>query len=133
MMLLHDRASTTRALTSDLDPKLRALLERRVASLVTPHGDLTDWTEFLIVQPGDTEAEIVFQLGFSPMFDPLSGARFGDLAFEPGWDWLILNAGFFEMIVTFGSTFAYILLIEDTDGVSPDLLALCRRYAGGRP
>lgn len=32
------------------------------------------------------------------------------------------------MIVTFGSAFAYVLIVPDVDGVPADLIALCRRY-----
>lgn len=127
MLHLHDRASMQRALS---DPALAGLLAPRVAALITPYGDLTDWTEFLIVQPGDTEDDIVSAIGFSPLIEPIDGKRYGEPGFAPGWDHISHRDGWYELVVTFGSTFAYVLLIEDTEGVPADLLALCRDYTG---
>jgi hypothetical protein len=118
-----------RALASNLDPQLHNLLSIRIAALVTEDGNLTDWTEYLIVEPGDTEGEIIRHVGFTPLIEPIEGARFRGAGFLPHWDWLADHDGIFEMIVTFGSTFAYVLLIRDAAGVPSDLLALCRRYA----
>ena len=131
MLHIHHRATMARALTLDLDPQLRSLLAARIAALVTADYDLTDDTEYLIVEPGDTEADIIRHVGFSPLVEPIDGARFGSAGFHPFWDWLGGHAGWYEMIVTFGSTFAYVLFIRDADGVNSDLLALCRHYAGG--
>jgi hypothetical protein len=129
MIYLPDRGSLARALSLGLAPDLHRLLAARIAALVTPYGDLTDYTEFLIVEPGDSENDIVRHVGFSPLFEPYENIRFGEPGFHPGgWDRLADHGGWFEMIVTFGSTFAYILLIQDTDGVIPELRRLCRRY-----
>ncbi len=130
MMLLHDRATMAHALTLELEPRLHTLLQARVAALTTAEYDLTDYTEFLIVEPGDSEADIIREVGFSPLVSPIDGARFGEAEFQPHWDWLGQHYGWFEMVVTFGSTFAYILLIQDDEDALPDLLMLCRRYAG---
>lgn len=131
MLHLYDRATMARAFTLDLDAQLRALLAARIAALVTVDLDLTDCTEYLIVEPGDTEADIIRHVGFSPLVEPIDGARFGCDGFHPPWDWLGGHAGWYEMIVTFGSTFAYVLFIRAADGVDPGLLTMCRRYAGG--
>ena len=132
MLHLYDRATMARALTLDLDAQLRTLLAARIAALVTAEHDLTNDTEYLIVEPGDTEADIIRHLGFTPLVEPIEGARFDSAGFHPPWDWLADHAGWYEMIVTFGSTFAYVLFIRDADGVDPELLALCRHYTGGR-
>lgn len=128
MVYLYDRATMARALTLDLDPQLRTLLAARIAAFVTVDYDLTDCTEYLIVEPGDTEADIIRHVGFSPLVEPIDGIRFGIAGFHPFWDWLGGHAGWYEMVVTFGSTFAYVLFIRDADGVNSDLLTMCRRY-----
>jgi hypothetical protein len=127
MLTAYDRGSMARILTLDLEPRLHALLERRFASLQTPYGDLTDWTEFLLVEPGDREADIVREVGFSPLVDT-EGARFGTARFEPFWDYLGWEDGYYTLDISFGSTFAYVLLITDMDGTLPELRCLCRRY-----
>ena len=126
-MHLYDRVTMAHALTLDLDRQLRALLTSRIEAL---GEELIDWTEFLIVQPGDTEADIVCHVGFSPLVEPFDGVLYGEPSFQPsGWDLLLAHGGWFEMIVTFGSTFAYILLIKDEEGLPHGLRAMCRSYA----
>lgn len=126
MIHLYDRATILSATTLDLDPDLRPVLTARIAALDTSDGDLTDYTEFLVVERADAEADIVLTLGFSPLIDPITGARFGMPDFAPGWDHLADHGEWFEMIVTFGSTFAYVLLIEAR---TDDLGNLCRAFA----
>ena len=84
----------------------------------------------VIIQPGDTEADIILHLGQSPLVEPIDGARFGTPGFHPHWAWLSDHGGWFEMILTYGSTFANVLFIEDAEGVEPELLAMCRCHAG---
>lgn len=128
MLHLYDRATMARASIMPFDDCLYRLLKERIDALVTDAHDLTDSTEFLILQPGDTEADIVRHVGFSPLVEPIEGHRFGSIGFQPFWDWLADRGGYFEMIVTFGSIFAYILLIPDRDDILTDLRAICRRY-----
>lgn len=129
MMHLYDRATIARALTLDLDPQLRGLLTARLASLVTADYDLTDCTEYLILDLGDDESDIVCAAGFSPLVEPIDGIRFGRNGFYPFWDWLIDHGGWFEMTVSFGSTFAYILFIRRNISMPHDLMVLCEEYA----
>lgn len=129
MLHLYDRATMARALRLDLDPQLRRLLAQRIGSLAE---ELIDWTEYLVVDPTfDSEADIVRQVGFSPLVDPIDGIRFGCAGFNPGHDWLQDHGGYFEMIITFGSTFAYVLLIRAQAEADPPLLRFCRLYAHG--
>ena len=129
MLYLYDRVAMERALTLPLDRRLHELLAQRIASLVTPDGDLSDWTEYLIVEKSDREADIVREIGLSPLFEPIDGIRYGEPCFRPHWDWLACHDGFFEMILTFGGTFAYVLFIEDHPDADPELLAMAREFA----
>ena len=128
MQHFYDRATMAHALTLNLDPRLHRLLSERIGAL---GDDLIDWTEYLVVEPGDSEDGIVCHIGISPLVDPMDGVRFGDPAFQPHWAWLSDHGGWFEMIFTFGSTFAYVLFIQDADGVNPSLRRLCRDQADG--
>jgi len=131
MLSLYDRASIQHALERDLDHRLHKLLSERVNALASPAGDLTELTHFLVIQPGDDEQDIIEEVGFSPLTDPIDGNRFPADTFHPWWDWLRDHGGWFEMIVTISNSgFAFVLLIEDAPGVDPYLLALCRSYAG---
>ena len=126
MLHIYDAPTMDAALASDIDPQLLALLSARKAAW----HHLIDDTEFFIVQPGDTEADIILHLGQSPLVEPMDGIRFGDDGFHPHWAWLSDHGGWFEMILTYGSTFANVLFIQDAEGVEPELLAMCRCHAG---
>ena len=126
MLHLYDRATMRDALDRRLEPQLHRLLTDRISALAI---DLIDYTEYLIIEPGDTEADIKRHIGFSPLVEAIDGARFGGPGFQPSWDWIGDHGSWFELIVTFGSTFAYVLFIQDAEGVIPDLLAMCKAYS----
>lgn len=129
MLLIHDRASLAHVLSLDLDPQLRQLLERRLAALVTPYGDLTDETEWAILQAGEGANDIEREFAFSPLIEPTEGARYGTAEFHPFWTHLAREDGHFVLTQSFGSAFAYILIIPDRPDVDPALLTLCREFA----
>lgn len=129
MLHLHDRASMAHALTLDLDPRLHDLLVEWGQSLTSGDHDLTDDTEILVIQPGDSEGDIIRCIGLSPLIEPIEGIRYGHTGFHAYWDWLADRGyGWFEMIVSFGSTFCCILLIQDEDGTLPELRRMCRDH-----
>jgi hypothetical protein len=127
MMHLYDRATMAHALTLELDTRLHSLLAQRIAALKTPKYDITDDTEFLIVQAGDTQADIVRHVGFSPLVEPIDGHRFGAERFYPWWDWLQRHDGWFELIVTFGSTLPTCCSSKTANARTPT----CSRCVGG--
>jgi hypothetical protein len=125
MLHLYDRATMAHALTLDLEPFLHRLLANRIGALTE---DLIDYTEYLVVQVGDTEEDIVRHIGLSPLVDPIDGGRFGQASFQPGFDWLKDHGGWFEMLITFGSTFAYMLFIEKLEQSPNELTLMCEIY-----
>ena len=127
MLSLYDTQSTEAALACPLQPALRKLLTDRIKD--TAASDLLELTHLLVVQPGDCEHDIADEICLTPLTNPLDGQRFGSPEFQPWWDYLEAHDGYFEMIITVGNSgFAFILLIEDADGVQPALLELCRTY-----
>lgn len=125
---LHDRASIAAAMGQPIDPALKTLLEARLNQAAK--ADLLDLTHILVILPGDTEAQVIAEIGFSPLVEPFDGARFGTAGFFPHWAWLHDLGGWYEMILTVGDTgFAFILLIERGLGAIPELSAMCAHYA----
>ena len=110
MILILDRPSAARALKRQLDQAVRAALEAEIALLTSGEHDLTDHTAILVVEPGDTEADVAREAGLSI---PLAG-----------WDHLSDRDGVWRAVITYGSTFATIILVPgDAD---PALLTLIR-------
>ncbi|OHD05230.1 hypothetical protein [Sphingopyxis sp. RIFCSPHIGHO2_12_FULL_65_19] len=126
MLHFYDRAGFARALTLDLEPNLHRLLAERIGAL---SEDLVDYTEYLVVHRGDTEADIIRHIGLSPLIEPMDSIRFGEPGFRQHWDWLAKHDGWFELIFTFGSTFAYVLFIENDGRTRTEILEMCRHHA----
>lgn len=108
------------------DPDLRSLVLGHLTT--AKENGLQDLTCIAVVEPHDSEAAIVGELGFSPLANPLSGKHFGDPDFNPAWDWLEVHRGWYELIFTVGDDgFAFILVVPKQGS---DVSAVCERYAG---
>lgn len=131
MIALHDRVSIEDALSSSLDCRLRVLIAACIKQEIRPTTyDLIDYTSIVVARAGDTERSIRRELGFSPLVNVFDGSRFGTAEFVPFWDVLHDHGGWFELIFTVGNDgFAFVLFVQDNEGVEPDLLALCRAHA----
>lgn len=127
MLHLHNRKTITEALTMDLEPALKTILSNSIQSL----GELVDYTEYVVLQEGDTESDLIDLIGITPTQDPLDNSNYGDADFVAHWDHLNRHGDWFEMIITCGWEFAYILLIKDSAETPANLLALCREYCSG--
>lgn len=110
------------------DPDLRSLV---LGHLTTARENgLLDLTCIAVVEPHDSEAAIVGELGFSPLANPLSETRIGDPDFSPAWDWLEVHRGWYELIFTVGDEgFAYILFVPAISEMSA-ITRACARTAG---
>lgn len=127
MKILSDLDAIARAAELDLSPRLHELLRARIAAL---GEELLATTTILLVGPGDSERDIVEALGYSPLVEPFEGIRFGEPGFHPGgFDFIVDHGGAYEISISFGSSAADLILVEDADGVDPALLALCRNYS----
>ncbi len=128
MLTITDGVSLARALRMPLDPGIKRLLRLRCKQL---GGDTTGQVRFVIFQPGDTLDQLDRQLSFSVFQNAGDGSRIGELDFTPGWEWIEDHGHFFELVFIFDdSGFAHVVLIENSQGVDPELLSLCRVYAG---
>jgi hypothetical protein len=124
---------TTTAVKSTLDlladNKLRSLLTERLEQLTNAWEDidLSDLTHFLIIQPGDTAADAERELGWSLLVNMVDGARFGQPAFTPSWEWIEDHGGWFEAVYIMSDDgFGISLFVQDHPDADPELLALCR-------
>jgi hypothetical protein len=129
MLSLFDRNSVELALSRPLSAELRGLLDDRLRQLAGDH-DAIDLTHIVLVEAGDTEADLVEEIGLTPLVNPSDGSRFGEPGFVAWWDWLSLHeSGFYELLICVGDTgFAYHLIIDPA--ANSELVAVCREYAG---
>lgn len=105
------------------EPTLRQLLIR-IARTATV-SDLWPVTCIVIIDPADGVEELEQLLGFDPVTGPLGEA---DGEFTPWWDWQENHPGYFEVLHTTGTEFAYFLLVPDTGPDRSGLAALCRGH-----
>ncbi|NYF33802.1 hypothetical protein [Sphingopyxis sp. JAI108] len=107
------------ALRAPLAPDLHDLIASRLHDAFA--CGLADLTHILVIQPEDTEAQILDAIGFSPLVSRMDGNRL-----QPDWDYIERHPGWHELIYTVGdSGFAFLVFVERADGVLPELLALC--------
>jgi len=83
MLSFPHRASLEGIADMALEPRLKALLTARIDRLATPCGDLVDMTHIVVVEPGDTEDDLLDEIGLSPLINPIDGARYGTPDFYP--------------------------------------------------
>ena len=130
MLNLPDRASIEAAMNQPLEPKLHSLLVDTWRRAEAP--ELLDLTHILVIQPGDTEEAICEAIGFSPLVHPIDAVRYPSVVFEPFWAALAEHLGYWELIHPVGNSgFAFIMLIEKSEGTWPELLEMCEHYDDG--
>lgn len=118
MKLIHHMADT-HGITDD------ALLV-----LITERHHLLDLAPIVIIEPGDTEEDIITTIGFSPLINRVDGARFPSPAFDPNSEYIAQYHGWYELVfVTSDDGAGVIMLIPERGDINADLLSLCRTYA----
>ena len=127
MLSIYDCASFEGAAARTTDPQLHGLITRHWSSAQA--RGLAELTHIVVIQRGDDETTVEAEIGFNPLVSPLDGTRYGTSNFQPHWAWLQDVGGWYEMIVTVGNSgFAFILLIDKSDGALPELRQLCEEY-----
>jgi hypothetical protein len=129
MITLRTAAAAQSTIELLADNQLRSLLTERFDQLTNAWEgiDLSDLTHFLILQPGDTAEDAERELGWSLLVNPVDGARFGDPAFTPSWEWIKDHGGWFEAVYILSDDgFGISLFVQDHPATDPELLALCR-------
>jgi len=116
MISIISRAAIQHASTTHPDSTLRSLLALRLGQLF-PVSDGPS-IRFLVFEAGDTLEALEADLGFTP------------IEVTPTWEWIEAHPGWFELAYVFSDDGeGAILFVSRADGVAPDLLALCNRWA----
>jgi hypothetical protein len=113
MQVLRDYES----IASVPDLHLRALLEKCVASLTTDFDeyDLDELVTFIVIEPGDSLAEIDTALGFPILTRP--------------FELLVDHADWYELVfIVSDDGYGIEVFISKASGVDPRLLSMCARH-----
>ncbi len=129
-MYIYDAEALELALSLPLDADLRRLLRERTDHLATLDQAIADTTYYLIVDASVTLADIVAELGWSPLID-LDGNMFGDDAFRPFHDFCADRGGWFEVIYAISNEAVVVLLVQDDNQVDPHVRLMCQGIITG--
>ena len=131
MLVLRD----PELVTSITDPDLRSLVEQRFEDICDGEEfDAYVHAYFIIIEPGDS-SEIIESESGCPILHNLCGqARFGDPEFRPCFECLEEHPTCYEMVFVPGDgDFGIVIFIPKTEGIDPELLAMCAEYAVPAP
>jgi hypothetical protein len=112
------------------DNKLRALVEKRINDLGGECFDADAMGYFLIVEPGDTFSALEKQLGFPMLCNRFTGIRFDAIGFTPSFEFVEEFPFCYDMVFIISDDgFGIEVFVSKEEGVQPDLLEMCRRFA----
>jgi hypothetical protein len=113
------------------DADIRGLVQRRFAEILA--GEAYDYDRhgyMIVVEAGDTPSGLEKESGCGILRNFFDDARFGDPEFTPSFEALEEHAGCYEMVFILNDEgFGIGIFIPKSEGVDPELLALCRAYA----
>lgn len=113
------------------DPAIRGPVERRFAEILA--GETYDYDRhgyMIAVEAGDTAEDLEEESGCRILRNFFDDARFGDPDFSPSFEALEEHAGCWEMVFILNDDgFGVAIFIPKSDGIDPELSALCRTYA----
>lgn len=111
MLSLPDAAAVESVLHRPLNKELRAILSTQLDQMVA--RGLADLTHLVVIQDGDSEADVIEACGWSPLVHPIDETRYGERDFTPYWAWLQDLGNWYEIIHPVGNSgFAYVFIIE---------------------
>jgi hypothetical protein len=111
------------------DTELQDLIRQRIAETADYVDHFSELVHFVVVRPGDHVATVDDALGFPVLVNRFDGVPFGHADFTPSWDALQEHAGWFELVYVTGDDGSGVtVFVSKTDGVSPELLSMCRRF-----
>jgi len=122
MLKLTDRAAVTAALIDrTLDPELRALIGLRAWQLDDVRRQpLGETVKFVVVQPGDTPAEIHSAVGFPITWDQ---------ADQPSFEWMHDHGRWFELAFVLTDDLGLLVFVADDPGTDTTLRFNCLAVA----
>jgi len=112
------------------DTELVGLISQRIEEASEYVERFSELVFFVVVAPGDGMESVATAIGFTPLVNRFNGTAYGCAGFTPSWDVLEEHAGFYELVYVFGDDGSGVtVLVSKSEGVSADLLSMCREFA----
>lgn len=109
---------------------IRTMVRQRINDLGGPAFDATELGYFLIVESGDTVEAISEQMGFPVLCNRITGIQWDQPGFTPSFEFVAEFPACFDLVFIFSDDgFGVELFVPKAEGVDPELLAMCQRYA----
>ena len=130
MLVLCDPSSIV-AIT---DPDLLSLIEQRFDEICDGEDFDPDLHgQFIVVDPGDSVEVLEKESGCPLLSSYVGNARYGDPDFKPVFEVLEEHETCYEIAFVPGADYGVLIYVPKTDGIAPELLALCEAYAVPAP
>ena len=123
------------ALDTIADRFLHRLIESRIANMTNGEDFDPDMHGFFVVMDtGDTIAEIETVFGTPLLRNGITGAEYGGPDFSPLFEYVGAHRSWYEIVVVPGDgDFGVVLFVPRHATIEPRLLALCAEYAVAEP
>lgn len=109
---------------------IRALVRERINDLGGDAFNADELGYFLVVEVGDTLEGINAQLGFDILSNRWTGLRYDHADFTPSFEFVEEFPSYYELLfILSDSGYGVSVVASKEDGIDPDLLAMCLRYA----
>ena len=130
MQILRDEEDFACALDSWPDQELVQLLRNRLAFYAEYEEPLAGLFKLILIEPGDTLADLDGELNGAFLINHYSGRRYGDLGFKPAFEVLEVYPGFYAMLLCEGDGgFGIEVIVPKSTDIDPRLLSLCAQHA----
>jgi hypothetical protein len=131
MQILRDEVAVNAAIESWPDQAMCQLLTERLAFYAGYEDlELSDLFKLILIEPGDTLADLDIKFNGAFLINHFSGCRLGDEGFRPCFETLEEHTTFYDMVFCEGDAgVCVVVIVPKTDGIDTRLLSLCAQYA----
>jgi hypothetical protein len=131
MQILRDEVAVHVAIESWPDQALCQLLAKRLAFYAEYEDlELSALFKLILIEPGDTLADLDVEFNGAFLINHFSGRRYGDPGFKPAFEVLEEYPGFYAMLFCEGDGgFGIEVIVPKSTDIDPRLLSLCSQFA----
>ncbi len=134
MQILRDEVAVHAAIDNWPDQAMCQLLTERLAFYAEYEEPLSGLFKLILIEPGDTLADLDGEFNGGFLINQFSGRRFGEYGFRPCFETLEEHPTLYDMVFCEGDAgFCLEVIVPKTDGIDARLLNLCAQFATEAP